>query len=46
VGHSGKGASVLGTAGAAGASGALGFAGGFTAGGGGASVVIVNLFAS
>ena len=37
--------SVLGTCGA-GAAGASGFLGGATAGGGGASVVISNLFAS
>jgi len=37
VGHSGNGASVLGTAGAAGASGASGFCGGLIGGGGGAS---------
>ena len=45
MGHSGKGASVFGTLGDCGGSGASGF-GGVTLGGGGASVVIVNLFVS
>ena len=45
MGHSGIGASVLGTCGA-GASGVAGASGALYAGGGGASVVISNLFGS
>ncbi|MEK9894489.1 MAG: hypothetical protein VW454_05975 [Pelagibacteraceae bacterium] len=45
MGHSGKGASVLGTLGDCGGGGASDF-GGAILGGGGASVVIVNLFVS
>ena len=46
VGHSGNGASVLGTAGDAGASGASGFGGGLYAGGGGGSCSNTILFLS
>ena len=46
VGHSGNGASVLGTAGDAGVSGASGFGGGLYAGGGGGSCSNTILFLS